>query len=287
MAIITFRSNDALNINPPSGDQHLTVNGSDWLWTVLAIYAFSFIVVVLHSFVARASEKVFHYIYGIALLVGSIAYFSMASDFGWVAVTNIENTDFAATRQMFYAKFINWVVLFPAVALALGLVSGVSWATILYHICLAWTWVIAYLATSVVGTTYKWGYYVVGTVVWILLATGTIYEGFRSARRVGILRDYAILAGWANLLWLLYPIAFAISDAGNVIGVTASFIFFGILDVLLIPGLTFATLLLVRNWDYNKLNLVFTQYGRIPIANGDFAEKAQAPPAAPVAGLTA
>lgn len=238
--------------------------------------------VVLHSFFARAGEKVFHYIYGIALLVGSIAYFTMASDFGWVAISNLENKDFAATRQMFYAKFINWVVLFPSVALSLGLVSGVSWATIIYHIFLAWTWIIAYLATSVVATTYKWGYYTVGTVVWILLAFGTLYEGLRAARRVGIVRDYSILAGWANLLWLLYPIAFAVSDAGNKIGVTASFIFYGILDVLLIPGMTFLTLILARNWDYNKLNIVFTQYGRVPVANGEFAEKAPAPAPAPL-----
>lgn len=33
-----------------------------------------------------------------------------------------------------------WVVEFPAVILSLGLLSGVSWATIVYNIFLSWIW---------------------------------------------------------------------------------------------------------------------------------------------------
>lgn len=35
--------NDALETNPPVGDQFLTVNGSNWLYTVTAIYGFSLV----------------------------------------------------------------------------------------------------------------------------------------------------------------------------------------------------------------------------------------------------
>jgi bacteriorhodopsin len=72
-----------------------------------------------------------------------------------------------------------------------------------------------------------------------------------------------MLAGFVNLLWLLYPIAFAVSDGGNVISVTRSLIFFGILDLLLLCGIAFAFLFLARRWDYGHLHLNFTQYGRV------------------------
>ena len=68
-----------------------------------------------------------------------------------------------------------------------------------------------------------------------------------------------ILAGWVNLLWLLYPIAFGLSDGSNTIGITGGFIFFGVLDVLLVPVLSFASLILGRKWDYKHLNLAFSE----------------------------
>ena len=43
MAILFERKNDALNINPPAGQQQLSVNGSDWLWAVTAIFVISFV----------------------------------------------------------------------------------------------------------------------------------------------------------------------------------------------------------------------------------------------------
>ncbi|KAH7191235.1 hypothetical protein DER44DRAFT_794773 [Fusarium oxysporum] len=70
-----------------------------------------------------------------------------------------------------------------------------------------------------------------------------------------------MVAGFVNLLWLQYPIAFAVSDGGNVISVTRSLIFFGILDLLLLCGTAFVFLFLARRWDYGRLHLKFTQNG--------------------------
>ncbi|KAJ8124001.1 hypothetical protein O1611_g9463 [Lasiodiplodia mahajangana] len=281
-ALILGRGNDALNINPPAGDESLSVHGSDWLWAVTAIYVVSFISFFGLSFVARSGEKIFHYIFSIALLVGSIAYFAEASDLGYVLVSQVDSSPrLALTRQIFWPKYVNWVVSFPAVATALGLLSGVPWATIIYNVFLSWTWVISYLITAFTVSTYKWGFYAFGTVSWLLLAFST-FSASSSAKRLGVSSDHTLLAGWVNLLWLLYPIAFGLTDGGNRIGVTPGFIFFGILDVLLIPVLSFAFLFLARRWDYGQLNLAFTRYGRVHDA-GQFPEKTStaAPAATP------
>ncbi|KAI1179674.1 heat shock protein 30 [Nemania sp. FL0916] len=275
MPVLLGRGNDALNVNPPGGNSQLSVNGSDWLWAVTAIHVFSFLAFFGLSFVARSGEKIFHYLFTVALLVGSITYFSQAADLGFVLINQIDSSPkLALVRQIFWPKYVNWVVSFPTVVTALGLLSGVSWATIIYNIFLSWTWVVAYLVSAFTTSNYKWGFYAFGTVSWLLLAFNTFTAG-SSAKRVGVSRDHTLLSSWINLLWLLYPIAFGLSDGGNRIGVTPGFVFFGVLDVLLIPVLAFAFIFLARRWDYGQLNLAFTRYGRVH-QGGHFPEKATA-----------
>lgn len=57
--------------------------------------------------------------------MGSIAYYAMASDLAWDVVGQVNETQ-NGTRQIFFAKYVYWVVSFPVVTIALGLVSGVS-----------------------------------------------------------------------------------------------------------------------------------------------------------------
>ncbi|KUI67786.1 hypothetical protein VM1G_03454 [Cytospora mali] len=281
------RSNQALQINPPAGQQSLSTHGSDWLWAVTAVFVLEFLGFFGATFVARSGEKIFHYLFTTALLVGSIAYYAMASDLAWDVISQVDQPS-NGDRQIFFAKYVYWVVSFPIVTIALGLVSGISWATIFYNVVLSWVWVLAYLFTAYTTSTYKWGFYAFGTVAYLLLAFNTLFEGRRSltTRDFGPARGHhTILSAWTNLLWLNYPIAFGISDGGNVIGVTGSFIYFGILDLLLVPVLALAFLALARKWDYGRMNIAFTQYGRVRAAEGTFPEKHTAAPAGgPVAG---
>ncbi|KUJ06856.1 family A G protein-coupled receptor-like protein [Mollisia scopiformis] len=251
------RANDALNINPPTGvDLSLSVHGSDWLWAVTAIYILSFFVCLVPSFTAPESKRVFNYTLSMALLVGSLTYFAQASNLGWSSILQTDNL----TRQIFYARYINWVVSFPALVLSLGLLSGVSWTTVILNIFIAWFWILSYLAAAYTTTSYKWGFFAFGTFAYIILVMSTLNESRESAQVIGISRDYMILASWTNLLWLLYPIAFGLSDGGNVIGVAEAAIFFGVLDVLLLPVVSVGFLVLSRGWDFEKLQLDFSEY---------------------------
>lgn len=212
----------------------------------------------------------------------------MASDLGWSLIATANDLDNGLTRQIFFAKYINWVVAFPATTLALGLVSGLPWATLVFQVFIGWFWILTYLSGAYTTTNYKWGFFAFGTVAWFAHAYSQwLFDARRSAARLGsntAARDHTLLLGWLSLLWLLYPIAYGLSDGGNKIGLTAGFIFFGILDVLMVPLTAFAVLVLSRRWDYNKLNIVFTQYGRVAVASGHFQEKDQvgAAPAGPV-----
>ncbi|OLN95406.1 Protein FDD123-like protein 1 [Colletotrichum chlorophyti] len=273
MGIIFQRDNEALSVNPTPGiSQQLTTNGSNWLWACVAIFTLFFLMVFALTFRPRGNEKIFHYLWTIALLVGSITYFANASNLGWSVVNQGRYWGQGPSRQIFFTKYINWVVAFPVISILLGLVANSSWATIIWHVFLSWVWVISYLVSAYTPSVYKWGFFAFGTVAYLILAASTLAEGFKGAKRVGTQGSYWMLAGYFNFLWMLYPIAFGVSEGGNTIGVTPHFIFFGILDLLLIPVGSAIFLVLSRRWDYNALNLYFTQYGRVP-QGGSFPEK--------------
>jgi len=263
MATLFERANDALNVNPPAGDQYLTENGSNWLFAATALFLLTFLAVVGLTYRARANEKVFHYILAVSLFVAAISYFTYASDLAWDVVQQVhEQNNNGNTRQIFWVKYVNWVVEFPAVILILGILSGISWATIIYQIFLSWIWVINYLAGSYVETKYKWGFFAFGTFAMILLVTNIWLEGGRGARRLGSRSHHTFLAGHTTFLWIMYPIAWGLSDGGHKIGGTGSAVWYSILDVLLLIGVAVVTLVLSRKWDYNRLNISFTQSGR-------------------------
>jgi len=267
------RANDALYVHPPQGAHHLTTNGSNWLWAVTALMLLAYLVFFVLSMRPRHGERIFHYVFASALIVGALVYYAQASDLGWRVIGQAHNATNYPTRQVFYAKYIYWVVAFPAAVIALGLLSTVSWASIAYNVFLTWVWVISYLVSAFTPTRYKWGFFAIGTLAWLVLAFGTFTDGRKAAARSDVGRDFTMLACWANLLWLNYVIAFAISDGGNRIGITQMFIYFGILDVLFIPVMAIMTLILSRRWDYGRLNLHFTQYGRVRHESGVFPEK--------------
>lgn len=279
------RTNKALEINPPAGDNFLTVNGSNWLWTVTAIFIVSFLGVYAHSYVARSGERFFHYIFLTTNLIGAIVYFAQASDLGWSLVVQSNSLSYGLTRQIFFAKYILWTVSFPAALLALGVLSGIAWTTIIYHIFLSWTSTISYLVSAYTPSNYKWGFFAFGLAAQLVLQVSTLTTARRSAARVGSRRDYTLLAAWLNFLWLIYPLAFGLSDGGNRIGVVGGFVFFGVLDVLMIPVFSAAFIVLSKNWDYGRLNIAFTQYGRVATREGTFPEKAAAPAASGAGGV--
>lgn len=210
----------------------------------------------------------------------------MASDLAWSPVQQANQIGRSGLiRQIFWAKYVFWVVAFPTIIIALGILSGVAWATIVYQVALSWIWIIAYLVAAYTPSNYKWGFFAFGFLAHLFLAVSTLRDGLTSAGRVGVRSHYAGLAGWTNFLWLLYPLAWGLTDGGNYLGVTQGFIWFGILDVLLLAGVAYAVVFLSRRWDYNRLNIAFTQYGRVNAHPGHFPEKEAAGPAAPVGAV--
>jgi len=157
------------------------------------------------------------------------------------------------------------------------LTAGLPWPTVLYTILVDEIVAVTLLVGALVKSTYKWGYFVFGVSALFFVAWTVIFDARGQARNLGadINRVYTICGLWTVSLWLLYPIAWGVSEGGNVIAPDSEAIFYGILDLLAKP--VFGALLLWghRNIDVSRLGLDL----RIPGPDAPSATEKEVAPA--------
>ena len=127
--------NQAVSVNPPNGAvEHITSHGSDWLWAVFGVMLISDLVVMVWHFMIPRGQRVFHQLSMVILTTASIAYFTMASDLGFANIlTEFNNNGFSADvyRQIWYARYIDWVITTPALLLTLVMATGLPLSDII------------------------------------------------------------------------------------------------------------------------------------------------------------
>lgn len=116
----------------------------------------------------------------------------------------------------------------------------------------------------------QWGYYVFGCVAFLWVAWTVTYIARKHASALGndISRTYTICGVWTIFLWFLYPIAWGLSEGGNVIAPDSEAVFYGVLDIMAKP--VFGALLLWghRNIDPARLGLHIRDYDDDPAVVG-------------------
>lgn len=280
------KRNDALNVNgftnTVTTDNHITTRGSDWYFAVTAVMAVSTAAFIGLSFTKPRHERLFHYITAAITLVASIAYFSMGSNLGWTAIqVEFQRSDPKVSglmRQVFYVRYLDWIVTTPLLLMDLLLTCGMPTPTIAYVILMDLIMVITGLVGALVKSAYKWGYFTFGCVAFLFVAYSVVFEGRAYARALGndVAKVYTICGCWTIGLWLLYPIAWGLSEGGNVIPSDSEAIFYGVLDLAAKPA--FGALLL---WGHRKIE--FERFGlsiRNPTGTTVSSEKKAVAPAA-------
>ena len=288
---IRARSNNALNINPPNADRTLSTHGSDWLWAVTALMAITFLAWLIwtlllsrrqlpnkHAEAATAEatqtdeiqnsrslprERIFHYLFTIAAFIGFITYFTMASDLGSTPVRQYMNVgdNMHQTRQVFYTRYIYWFITWPLLLVATLLLSGVSWATMLFLVALQEIWLVSWLCGALTSTSYKWGYFSIGVFAYVLLAYLLFRWGLDHAREIQSAKVYTMLVGLLVVVWIAFPVAWGLSEGSNRLSVTGEMIFYGILDLLIVP--VYGSIFLGSIRRLGDSLFPFTQRGRV------------------------
>nr|XP_019049369.1 hypothetical protein I302_03155 [Kwoniella bestiolae CBS 10118]OCF28299.1 hypothetical protein I302_03155 [Kwoniella bestiolae CBS 10118] len=276
--------NQALDTNPPTGSvQHITTHGSDWLWAVFAIMTFTDIVVFFWQFTLPRGQRVFHQLAMFILTTAAIAYFSMASDLGYASIlTEFGHMGYSAntTRQIWYVRYIDWVITTPSLLLTLVLASGLPLSDIIALCYFDLVMIVTGLVGALVATSYKWGFYAFGCAalfyIWWVLAgparasAGALGADYKSA--------FTSSAAILSFLWLLYPIAWGLADGGNVITPDSEMVFYGVLDVLAKPVFTIYHLYRLSKVDLSLLQL---SSGKFSTSGGVFDREKHAAAGAP------
>lgn len=242
MVSLFIRGNEALEVNPPTGVNFaITEHGSDWLWAAFSILACSTFVNVFLSFTRKQKrERILYYTGALGTFFMVVLYFTMASNLGWAPVqaefnhVTIDDQELVpGTRQIFYARYIGWFLAFPTIFISLATIFAVNWTSALFTILCQETTVVALLAGSVVHSSYKWGYFTFAVAAFLIITAEFIFDFRPSAQAVHASKAASIILPLTTVLLMLYPVAWALTDGGNVIQPDSGAVFFGVLDICL------------------------------------------------------
>jgi len=263
------KGNQALNANLGVGgyaDLSITNRASDWYFAVCAVMGFMTLVFAGLAFTKPRTERLFHYITAMITLVATIAYFSMGSNLGQVPITvefdrpnskQVYGAGVSGTREIFYVRYIDWFVTTPLLLLDLLLTAGVPWPTILVTILADEVMIVTGLVGALTRTTYKWGYWTFGMFAFFYVVYALLFVARPHAVALGsdVSRVFNMCGVLTLFIWFLYPIAWGVSEGGNVIHPDSEAIFYGILDVIAKP--VFGILLIMghKNISASQLGL--------------------------------
>jgi len=265
------KRNNAVAVNPPTllgrvADIHITEHGSSWLWAAFTLFAIATIVFLGLGYTKPQTDRIFHYLTAGITMVATIAYFSLASDLGFAPIPvefqRGSHHVSGRVRQVFYVRYIDWFITTPLLLLDLLLTSGLPWQRILFTVLVDWVMIITGLVGALTTTRYKWGYFTFGCVALVYIIYTLLIPARRHAAALGsdVSRAYNIVGIWTLVLWVLYPIAWAVSEGGNVISPDSESVFYGVLDVLAKIGFGAALLWGHKNIDPARLGLKFRSY---------------------------
>ncbi|KZO97563.1 heat shock protein 30 [Calocera viscosa TUFC12733] len=253
--------NQAVSINPPNAAIDITTNGSDWLWAAFSLFALSDLGMVAWSWLRPKSQRVLHLLPIVILTVTSVAYFTMASNLGSTPITaefygnhHQNQAGEPATRAIWYARYIGWTLALPLVVAEVLLTTGMSATELASALFMEVVFVVSYLVGALVSSTYKWGYFTIGTAALLYVISYLVGPALIAAGHIGtdVRSVYVRSAPIVAFLLLLYPIAWGLADGGNVIHPDSEMVFYGVLDLLIQPAFLFAFLFQIRDIDISR-----------------------------------
>lgn len=118
------------------------------------------------------------------------------------------------------------------------------------------------LIGALVKTRYKFGFYVFGCIAMLVVFYELAVTGRKHAKALGadIHRTFLMTGVWTLFIWALYPVAWGLSEGGNVISPDSEAVFYGVLDFCAKP--IFSALLIWGHWNIDpaRLGLRITDY---------------------------
>ena len=176
---------------------------------------------------SSAAQRKFLFICAYIAGIGTLSYFAMLSDQGWVAISGC--------RQFFYARYIDYAICGPLVVLLLGLIAGVDSMTL---IAVMATQLLAvycgYMGAVSVVATVKWFWFFFCCVFFVpvIYALSRMFRvAAQDSGHEAVHELYSRLSWLIVVSWCFYPIVWMFSVGFASFSVSLEVIAYTILDM--------------------------------------------------------
>jgi len=229
----------------PPEFEYITKLGHRTLWVVFAVMLLSSLGFIFLSWRVAIQKRLFYQLTTFIIIIGTLSYYAMASGSGWsfhhIWVTHehqhdIPDTHDVVLRQVFYARYIDWLFTTPLLLLNLAFLAGLDGSTIV-NVVLADVIMILTGFFAAYGHSGKqiWGWYAMGWVAFLVIFWKLATSARVAAQKRGVQRLFGPLALYTVFILALYLIVWEISDGFHRLSPNQEVLAYAVLDILAKP----------------------------------------------------
>ncbi|KAF8520676.1 hypothetical protein JB92DRAFT_3111642 [Gautieria morchelliformis] len=218
---------------------HVGKGGKDALWVGFVVFLVSTLVVAVMMARQQKKYRGFHLLTMLVAGIATLSYYAMAvgsgSTYVKVGVREVQGQKTVDLRQIFWAREVDWALTTPLLLLELALLAGLPWLEIMSLLivneAMAATRLFSALHPGQAAA--KWGWYAFSCLFLLGIFYMLIWNGRQcaQARPSSLSQLYTQLALYTIVLWLIYPIIFALGEGASCISSSAETIAYTILDI--------------------------------------------------------
>ncbi|KAK4247245.1 hypothetical protein C7999DRAFT_14668 [Corynascus novoguineensis] len=245
--------------------------GHRTLWVLFVAMTITTAVFTLLSWNVPVSRRLYHVTTTLMALVSALAYFAMAaghaSSLSCHAVRDphrhgIPDTFHDACRQVYWARYIDWLLANGLLLLNLCLLAGIDGAHTLMALVAHTVGVLAglFAAFGKEHTAQKWGWFTISCLGYLFVVWHVGLHGTRAVQTKGarMSKLWASLAIYSLAILAAYPIAWGITTLARKSDVNTEIIVFAVLDILTKP--IFGLWLLISHRSIAESNIDLAGY---------------------------
>jgi bacteriorhodopsin len=189
------------------------------------------------------SKRLIHSLTTLIVLISGLSYLVMAtgSGFFWHHYRlrekhdHVPDTFQTVHRQVYWVRYAEWLLTTPLIITDLVLLAGLNGSNLFSAIVADVVVIVAgFFAATAWSMKVKWGWFSISLIAYLWLVY-TLAAGVKVARNTKgstVAKFYTSIMGYSVLLWLAYPIVWAIAAGAKHLSVDGEIVTFAVLDVL-------------------------------------------------------
>ncbi|MCJ1325314.1 hypothetical protein MMC10_001977 [Thelotrema lepadinum] len=217
------------------------------LWVVFVIMVISSLAMYTMAYRVPASKRLFHIITAFITTFAAISYYAMAVGDGVydnvIKFTEshgngIPDTYYYQSREVYWARYVDWSVTTPLLLLDLSFLAGLSGANILVAVVADLVMILTGLFAGLAkDDSVSWGYYAMACIAYLVVVYQLAFNGRAAVagKDSKTATFFTSIAGFTLLLWTAYPIIWGVADGSRILAVDGEIIGYAVLDVLAKP----------------------------------------------------